>query len=142
MACSGVGAFFGAVTIAYAGQLRHRGFVVVRWSVAFYASIILFTFSRHFWLSGLLLALAGYSMVLMIATVNALLQHLADESMRGRVMSIYSTAFLGMPPIGSLIAALLSRVVTPAHAIATMSGFALLATWAVFVRNDALRELD
>lgn len=142
MACSGVGAFFGAVTIAYAGRLRRRGYVVVRFGVAFYASIILFSFSRNFWLSGLLLACAGYSMVLMIATVNALLQLLAEESMRGRVMSIYSTAFLGMPPIGSLATALLARIVTPAHAIATMSALALLATWAVFAGNDVLPDLD
>jgi MFS family permease len=142
MACSGLGAFIGAITIAYAGKMPRRGYVVVRFGVAFYASIILFTFSRSFWLSGLLLAAAGYSMVLMIATVNALLQHLAEESMRGRVMSIYSTAFLGMPPIGSLAAGLLARVVTPAHAIATMSALALLGTWAVFAGNDELRELD
>ena len=142
MACSGIGAFFGAVTIAYTGLMHRRGYVVVRFGVASYASIILFTFSRSFWLSGLLLAVAGYSMVLTIATINSLLQHLADESMRGRVMSIYSTAFLGLPPIGSLAAALLARVVTPAHAIATMSALALLATWAVFAGNEALRELD
>jgi MFS family permease len=142
MACSGLGAFIGAVTIAYAGQMHRRGYVVVRFGVACYAAIILFTFSRNFWLSGLLLALAGYSMVLTIATVNALLQHLAEESMRGRVMSIYSTAFLGMPPIGSLVAGLLARIVTPAHAIATMSALALLATWAVFAGNEELRELD
>lgn len=142
MACSGFGAFIGAVTMAYAGRIKRRGFVVIRFSVGCYAAIILFTFSRHFWLSGLLLGIAGYTMVLMIATINALLQHLAEDSMRGRVMSIYSTAFLGMPPIGSLVAGLLARIITPAHAIATMSALALLATWAVFVRNDALRELD
>lgn len=142
MACSGFGAFIGAITIAYAGRMNRRGFVVIRFGVVFYAAIILFTFSRHFWLSGLLLAIAGYSMVLMIATINALLQLLAEDSMRGRAMSIYSTAFLGMPPIGSLAAALLARIVTPAHAIATMSALALLATWAVFMRSDALRELD
>jgi len=142
MACSGIGAFIGAVTIAYTGMMRRRGLVVVRFGVAFYSAIILFTFSRYFWISAVLLAAAGYAMVLMIATINALLQHLAEESMRGRVMSLYSTAFLGMPPIGSLIAALLSRSITPAHAIATMSALALLGTWAVFVRNDALRELD
>jgi MFS family permease len=142
MACSGIGAFIGAVNIAYTGMMRRRGLVVVRFGVAFYSAIILFTFSRYFWISAVFLAAAGYAMVLMIATINALLQHLAEESMRGRVMSIYSTAFLGMPPIGSLIAALLSRSITPAHAIAAMSALALLGTWAVFVRNDALRDLD
>jgi MFS family permease len=142
MACSGAGAFFGAVTIAYVTHIHRRGMFVVRAGVGFYAAIFLFTFSRSFWLSGFFLMIAGYFMVIMVATVNALLQHLAEESMRGRVMSIYSTAFLGLPPIGSLIAGLLSRVTTPAHAIAGMSALALLASVAVFAASKDLKVLD
>lgn len=142
MACSGLGAFVGAINLAYMVGMKRRGILVVRAGAGFFTAIVLFTFSRRFWLSGLMLMLAGYFMVLMIATINALLQHLSDESMRGRVMSIYSTAFLGLPPIGCLAAGYLARVVTPAHAIAAMSGVALLATWAVFARSEELRELD
>jgi predicted MFS family arabinose efflux permease len=142
MACSGAGAFCGAVTIAYVTRIRRRGLFVVRSGVAFFVAIILFTFSHIFWLSGLMLAAAGYFMVIMVATVNALLQHLAEESMRGRVMSIYSTAFLGLPPIGSLVAGLLTRVMTPAHAIAGMSAVAMLGGIAVFGASKDLREMD
>jgi hypothetical protein len=78
----------------------------------------------------------------MVATVNALLQHLAAETMRGRVMSIYSTAFLGLPPLGCLIAGYLAKVITPAHAIAGMSLAAMIGSVAVFAGKRALRELD
>jgi MFS family permease len=142
MACSGLGAFFGAATIAYVTHIRRRGIFVMRAAVGFFTSIILFTFSRTFWLSGALLMVAGYSMVIMIATINTMLQHTAEESMRGRVMSIYSTAFLGLPPIGSLIAGLLTRVVTPAHAIAALSTLALVGCLAVFLASRELKELD
>jgi MFS family permease len=142
MACSGVGAFFGAVTIAYLMKIHRRGHFVVRAGVGFFLSIILFTFSRVFLLSGLLLAAAGYFMIIMVATVNSLLQHLAEESMRGRVMSIYSTAFLGLPPIGCLIAGLLARGITPAHGIAGMCTVALVASLATFAMKKGLRELD
>jgi MFS family permease len=142
MACSGVGAFFGAVTIAYLTRIRRRGRFVVRAGIGFFLSIILFTFSRNFLLSGLLLAAAGYFMIIMVATVNSLLQHLAEESMRGRVMSIYSTAFLGLPPIGSLLAGFLARGVTPAHGIAGMCTVALVASLATFATKKELRELD
>ena len=114
----------------------------MRSGVGFFVTIILFTFSRNFWLSGLMLGAAGYCMVIMVATINALLQHLAEESMRGRVMSIYSTAFLGLPPIGSLIAGLFTRVMTPAHAIAGMSAAAMAGVLAVFAASKALREMD
>lgn len=142
MACSGLGAFFGAATIAYMTHIRRRGVFVMRAGVGFFTSIILFTFSRNFWLSGVLLMAAGYFMVIMVATINTLLQHTAEEPMRGRVMSIYSTAFLGLPPIGSLIAGLLTRVITPAHAIAGLSALALVGSVAVFVASDELKALD
>jgi MFS family permease len=142
MACSGLGAFCGAGTIAYLTNIRRRGRVVVRAEAGFLAAIILFTFSHTFWLSGLCLMAAGYCMVIMMATINALLQHLAEESMRGRVMSIYSTAFLGLPPVGSLIAGLLTRVTTPAHAIAGMAAVALVSVSVAFARSNALKALD
>ena len=142
MACSGAGAFCGAVTIASVARIRNRGVFVMRSGAGFFVAIILFTFSRNFWLSGFMLAVAGYCMVIMVATINALLQHLAEESMRGRVMSIYSTAFLGLPPIGSLIAGLFARVITPAHAIAGMSAAAMAGVLAVFAASKDLREID
>jgi MFS family permease len=142
MACSGIGAFFGAGTIAYLGKVARRGRFVFRAALVFFGAIIGFTFSRSFALSGFLLMVAGYCMVLMVATINALLQHLADDPMRGRVMSIYSTAFLGFPPIGSLIAGLLSRVITPPHAIAGMGVVAIVGTIYVFGTRTALKMLD
>jgi MFS family permease len=142
MACSGLGAFFGALTIAYRTKIRRRGQFVVRAGSGFFLAIVLFTFSRRFVVSGLLLMVAGYSMVMMVATINALLQHVSQESMRGRVMSIYSTAFLGLPPLGCLIAGLLARGISPAHAIAGMSAVALVACWAVFATTKGIRELD
>jgi MFS family permease len=142
MACSGVGAFFGALTIAYVARIHNRGIFVVRAGTGFFASIILFTFSRNFLLSGLLLMAAGYCMIIMVATINVLLQHLAEDSMRGRAMSIYSTAFLGLPPIGSLIAGLLAKIITPPHAIAGMSALALAGSWLVLWKMQGLQSLD
>jgi hypothetical protein len=142
MACSGAGAFLGAITIASLMHLRRHGLFVVRASAGFYAAIIAFTFSRNFYLSGLLLAVAGYCMIISVATINSLLQHLAEDHMRGRVMSIYSTAFLGLPPIGCLVAGSLSHLIDAPLAIAGMSALALLASLGVYVRREGLRELD
>jgi MFS family permease len=142
MACSGAGAFPGAITIASLTHLRRRGLFVVRASAGFYAAIIAFTFSRNFYLSGLLLAVAGYCMIISVATINSLLQHLAEDHMRGRVMSIYSTAFLGLPPIGCLIAGSLSHLFYAPHVIAGMCSLAIGGSLAVYVKKEGLRELD
>jgi MFS family permease len=142
MACSGAGAFLGAITIASLMHLRRRGLFVVRALAGFYAAIIAFTFSRNFYLSGLLLAVAGYCMIISVATINSLLQHLAEDHMRGRVMSIYSTAFLGLPPIGCLIAGSLSHLFYAPHVIAGMCSLAIGGSMAVYVNKEGLRELD
>src|SRR5579859_1779782 len=142
MACSGAGAFAGAITIAWATHLRRRGLFVVRSSIGFFASIIAFTFSRNFYLSGFLLMAAGYCMIITAATINSLLQHLAEDHMRGRVMSIYSTAFLGLPPIGCLVAGSLSHVWSAPHVIAGMCSLAWGGTMAVYANKQGLRELD
>lgn len=142
MACSGAGAFLGAITIASVTHMRRRGLFVVRAFAGFYAAIIAFTFSRNFYLSGLILTIAGYCMIISAATINSLLQHLAEDHMRGRVMSIYSTAFLGLPPIGCLIAGSMAHVIGAPLAIAGMSALALLGSLGVYLGREGLRELD
>jgi predicted MFS family arabinose efflux permease len=142
MACSGAGAFLGAITIASLTRHQRRGRFVLRGSIGLFTAIMAFTFSRNFYLSGLLLMVAGYCMIITVATINSLLQHLAADHMRGRVMSIYSTAFLGLPPIGCLVAGSLSHLFTAPHVIAGMSSLAFGGSLAVYVHREGLRGLD
>ncbi len=144
LAASGLGSLGAAATVAYMGVtgIPHRGRLLVRSGSVFFLAVIIFTFSRNFYLSGALMVAAGYSAILMIATVNTLLQHLAAEEMRGRVMSIYTTAFLGLAPVGSLIAGSLAGAVGAPFAIAGMCAVALIGTVALYFFRRELRELN
>ncbi|HEV2964442.1 MAG TPA: MFS transporter [Candidatus Angelobacter sp.] len=142
MACSGSGAFLGAATIAHRGRMQRPGLFVLCTGLASFVGIVVFTFSRSFYFSGALLVVIGYCMILMIATINSLLQHLAEDHMRGRVMSIYSTAFLGLPPIGCLIAGSLAHLFNAPHAIAGMAALAGVGVSIVFVTRKELRQLE
>ncbi|HTC92651.1 MAG TPA: MFS transporter [Terriglobales bacterium] len=142
MASAGIGAFLGSITIAWLGRKYLRGSFVVRSATLLCVAVIGFTFSRKSFLSGALLMLAGYAMILMVATVNTLLQHLSSEAMRGRVMSFYATAFLGFAPVGSLIAGSLAGAITAPYAIAGMSSLALVAAWALYAMSPELRKLS
>jgi MFS family permease len=142
MAFSGVGAFLGSITIAWLGRANLRGSFVVRAATLFFVAVIGFTLSRKVFLSGVLLIFAGYAMILMVATVNTLLQHLSSEAMRGRVMSFYATAFLGLAPVGSLIAGSLAGVITAPYAIAAMCSLALVATWVLYFTRPELRSVS
>jgi len=142
MAASGLGAVCGAVTVAALGKLRHRGRVVTIGGVVFFSAIISFSYSHSFVLSQCVLLFEGYSAILMISSFNVAIQHLASDQMRGRVMSIYATCFLGLPPLGSLLAGELSRHIRTSHALAAMAATAAILFVGTYSISRPLRELD
>lgn len=142
LACSGAGAVLGALTVATLGQIRHRGIVLTFSGVIFFTVIIAFCHSRSFALSECLAFFEGYSGILMISCFNVSIQHLSSDEMRGRVMSIYATSFLGLPPIGALLAGEMSRHIPTGHALAIMAGTAMLIFVSIYALSPALRELD
>jgi len=142
MAFSGLGAFMAAVTIAYLHTPRRRGTLITVAGTVFFAAVAGFSFSRQFFLSAMLQFVAGYAVIIMVAIINTRLQLLASNELRGRVMSIYATAYLGLPPLGSLFAGSLSKFMTPEHAIAAMALSGLLLFWLTLLMNPELRNLD
>ncbi len=142
MAFSGLGAFLGAATIAYTGKAKSRGTFVVSSGAAFFVAIIIFSLSRRMWLSSLSQIAAGYFMIMMVATINNLLQELATDEMRGRVMSIYGVALLGLAPIGSLVAGSVAHLITAPAALAGMSALALVVSAGMYFTRPELRMLN
>ena len=142
LACSGAGAVLGAVTVAWQGTIRHRGAVVSLVGAGVMAVVVAFCYSHSFVLSEFFMLLEGFGMILTISSVNVAMQHLSTDEMRGRVMSIYGTCFLGLPPLGALLAGELSRHIPTPHALALMSGVAMLAFLGFFTFSRSLRELD
>lgn len=142
LACSGSGAVLGATTIAVMGVIRHRGKVLTFAGVFFFMAIIGFSFSRSFALSECLAFCEGYSGILMISCFNVSIQHLSSDEMRGRIMSIYATSFLGLPPLGALAAGEMSRHIPTGYALAVMAGMAALTFLGIFSFSRPLRELD
>jgi MFS family permease len=142
LACSGVGSVLGAMTIAISGVIRHRGRILTGCGVAFFAAIICFSFSQRFVLSECFAFCEGFCGILMISCFNVSIQHLSSDHMRGRMMSIYATSFLGLPPIGALLAGELSRHVPTGHALAAMAGVSLLSFVGFFTFSPSLRALD
>jgi MFS family permease len=114
MGATGVGALMGALTLAAKTGVKGLGRWVAMTCGAFGASIILFSFSRHFWLSVALLVPSGFAMMLQMACSNTLIQTMVPDQLRGRVMALYSMMFMGMAPIGALCGgALAHRIGAP-----------------------------
>ena len=142
LAASGTGAVLGAVTVAWKGAMRHRGRIVAFCGAAVMTILVVFCFSKSVALSEVCMFFEGYLMILTLSAVTVAMQHLSSDEMRGRVMSIYGTAFAGLPPLGALLAGELSRHLLTSHVLAAMSGVSALAYLGFFVFSKPLRELD
>ncbi len=104
MAFSGSGAVLGAMVVAWRGKSRGMGHTLLGGVMAFGVVLIAFSFSRQLWLTQALLFLGGALLVSTFSTVTSLVQLIAPNEMRGRVMSIYMVAFRGASPLGNFLA--------------------------------------
>jgi len=114
MGFAGIGALMGAFTLALREGVKGLGRLVAMMCGTFGVSLILFSFSTHFWLSAILLIPVGFSMMLQMASSNTLIQSMVPDALRGRVMALYSMMFMGMAPFGALLGgALADRLGAP-----------------------------
>ena len=104
MGATGVGALAATLMLAARREVRGLGRWVLYASGGFGISLILFSFSRSFTLSVLLLLPAGFCMLLQMSSSNTLIQTMVPDALRGRVMAVYSMMFMGMAPFGALLA--------------------------------------
>jgi MFS family permease len=104
MGASGIGALCGALLLASRRDLKGLGRWVAVAAAGFGVGLVAFSFSRVFWLSAVLLVPVGFSMMIEMGSSNTLIQSMVPDELRGRVMSVYSMMFMGMAPIGSLLA--------------------------------------
>ena len=141
IAAYGSGALLGAIYLLNKKNVLGLGRLIILAVSVFGLSLVLFSFSRMFFLSTLLMFFAGTGMMLHIASTNTLLQTISEESKRGRVMSFYTMAFRGMSPFGSLIAGSLgSSIGAPATLI--ISGVVCLTGAGLFyIKLPEIRKL-
>jgi MFS family permease len=103
MAFSGAGSIVGALIVAWLGKFQKMGWTALIVQAIYGLLIIAFAVSRVLWVSDILLFLTGAALMLVFSTVTSLVQLIAPNEMRGRVMSIYMLAFRGGIPLGSLV---------------------------------------
>lgn len=111
MGASGTGALAGAYFLASRKNSHGLEKIIPLAAGAFGTGLVIFSQSRLLWLSLTLLVLTGFGMMVNMASCNTVLQTIVDDDKRGRVMSLYTTAFMGMMPFGSLLGgSLASRI--------------------------------
>jgi MFS family permease len=144
MSAAGMGALAGAIALASRRDVRGLGGWVARAAIAFGSLLCVFSFSRSMWISVALLLPIGFSMMVEISSSNTLIQTMVPDALRGRVMAVYSMMFMGMAPLGSLLAGWSAdRIGAPRTVL--IGGAACVAAAAIFrwslprLRADARR---
>jgi MFS family permease len=141
MAFAGAGAIAGSLIVAWLGRMKQMAITTLVVQAAFGLCIILFAMTRVIYVSYLLLFLTNVALMVVFSTVTSLVQHIAPNEMRGRVMSIYLVAFRGGMPLGSLASGYLASTFS-APAVLIVNGALLMAVAFYFLtRNRAIREV-
>jgi MFS family permease len=141
MAFSGAGAVVGALIVAWLGKFRGMGVAALVVQVGFGLLIVAFALSRVLLVSNLLLFAGGASLVVVFSLMISLVQLVAPNEMRGRVMSIYMVAFRGGMPMGSLVSGWFANA-TSAPAALLVNGVLMIAVAGFFLaRFKQLRDV-
>jgi MFS family permease len=104
MGAAGAGALVSALTLVLRRSVRGLTKRIPISAMVFGGSLVLFGFSHWVWVSLALMLFTGFGMLQGMTASNTIIQTLAPEDKRGRVMSYYTAAFVGMAPFGSLFA--------------------------------------
>lgn len=103
MSALGAGALVSALYMASRKGVHGLERIISVNTILLGLAILLVSFSSILYVSLILMAIAGLTMILLLSSINTLLQTTTSEDMRGRVMSFYAMALMGTQPIGNLI---------------------------------------
>jgi MFS family permease len=141
MGATGIGALTGALFLAARKTVIGLGGIIAVASGIFGAGLICLSFTRVFILSLIVMAVIGFGMMVQMASTNTIIQTIVDEDKRGRVMSFYAMAFMGMTPFGSLLAGSLADSIGVPLTVAIGGSTCLVGSFLFARRLPSLRKM-
>ncbi len=134
MSSAGVGAVIGA--LYFAGRTSYTG--LARWiagtSMVCAIGLVIFSQSRFFLLSAAVIFLVGFAATVQMAATNTIVQSRVPDELRGRVMAVYATMFMGVQPVGSLIAGGVAKHIGAPYTLTIFGLLVLIASLFFFAR--------
>ncbi len=140
MGAAGFGALVAALLLARRKRVLGLGQWILTASGIFGLGLIAFSFSRSLPLSLVIIAFVGFGMMIQLGATNIILQTIVDEDKRGRVMSLFTMAFLGLAPFGSLLAGSLGEKIGVPTTLLLSGVLCLLAALWLSVQLPKIRR--
>ena len=138
LSTAGVGAALGALQFASRTNFTGMARWIAMMSVICSVCLIVFSESHVFWLSAAVLFVVGFAATSLMAATNTTVQNRVPDELRGRVMAVYATMFMGVQPIGSLIAGGVAKHIGAPRTLLVFGVIVLLASL-VFVFRVVMR---
>jgi MFS family permease len=138
MSSAGVGAVLGA--LYFAGRTKYTGLArsVAATSMICAIGLVIFSQSRYFLLSAAVIFVVGCAATVQMAATNTIVQSRVPDALRGRVMAVYATMFMGVQPIGSLLAGGVAKRIGAPYTL-TIFGLFVFAASVVFIFRVVMR---
>jgi MFS family permease len=140
MGAVGVGSLVSALSLVLRKSVRGLLRNIPIGAALFGIGLVAFGLSRSLWVSFPLMFLTGFGMMQGVTSSNTILQTLVDEKMRGRVMSYYTMAFVGMAPFGSLLAGTLAQAIGAPRTVIISGVACVLGSLWFWSRMTAIRN--
>lgn len=137
---SGLGALFGAFLISAFSRKIGNVVFIVGGTIIFASAVTIFTFTTRLPWALVFLFISGTGLLATFATVNSVLQRVVEDRYRGRVMSIYTLAFLGLAPVGNLQIGYISEHLSTGFAIRLGASIAFAAGIFLLLYRKRIRK--
>ena len=138
MSFAGVGAVLGALNFAARKHYKNLAQWIGAASATCSFGLVLFSQSRLFALSAALLLIIGFAVTSQMAATNTIVQLHVPDHLRGRVMAVYATMFMGVQPLGALLVGGVARRIGAPHALAIFGSVCLLGSL-LFIFREVTR---
>jgi len=139
MTAAGVGALLGSLQFAARTHYKGLARVIGTACTACAAGLIVFSQARAFWSCAAVLFVVGFATTTQMAATNTTLQQRVPDDMRSRLMAVYATMFMGVQPIGALIAGGVAKHVGTPNTI-LLFGLLVLSGSLVFITRVIMKE--
>jgi MFS family permease len=141
MTCMGIGALTGALSVVFLKTRKPSLSNILLMSTGFSLSQILLGLSSSFGMVCFFMACTGLFMVLFSTMINSRIQLDTEDAYRGRVMSFYVFVFIGLSPIGSIYAGIISSVLGGRMSYLISGIIALTATMIIWLLINQMKDL-
>jgi MFS family permease len=141
MSAAGIGALVGGIYLASRKSILGLGKILTFATGIFGLGLIIFAFSKNLYFSLSMMLMSGFGMLLQIAASNTLLQTITEDDKRGRVMSFFTMAFMGMSPFGNLIAGAMADKIGAPNTVLISGVICIIGAIIFLTKLPSLRKI-